>query len=250
MKAPFISSKVTDHICPQKYKARRGATSRAKELYADASATELRRRVSYIPDEAPPKQIEKSPRLFIRGLHGGSIDIDLRQLGIRLSEAAFGHWVADESLKFLHVHRGDIAIIDCTHRILREGHLVLLGFGGREVLRRLRKRHRIWYLETVDGSKQDPVPLTDQPMQGTVVGILRLFTRVKPIRYPCKAVDLGSTADTRSIDLRISDDARESDRKPAASTIRQHSSRRQKGVVLAAEDAAPYHAEPRKMKRP
>lgn len=234
MKKPSSTPEVQDYIGTKVYRAARKTAPLASEFYA-APPRKRHRRISYVPGETPPDKATVPPSLFIRGLLGGSLNLDLRGLNIELSEGAFAHWVADESLSQLHIHRGDIAIVDCAHRISREGNLVLLEEGGREVLRRLRRRHQIWHLETADGSKQDLVPLTTQPLQGTVVGILRLFTKVKPSRYDRGSINLAVPAEAQCRDLCLTRSRRGPEAKAG-----HRSSAKQSAVALAAEQAAAY----------
>ena len=185
MKKRQPAFKVEDQVCPIGYRVQpRSRPPDAKEFYADGQQTTPRRKVSYIPGEPLREEPLELPRLFTRGLHGGSFKMDLLGFGIGLSQAAFAYWVPDESFKDLH--RGDIAIIDPA-RPFRTGDLVLAEIDGQPVLRRLRNRRRVWFLETANGvsgeSGTGTMPLQDRPVQGVVLGILRLFSKVTPVRY-------------------------------------------------------------------
>ena len=109
--------------------------------------------------------------------------MDLAGVGVDLSEAAFAHWIEDESLQRLHIHRGDIAIIDPMAVNLRVGNLILLELDGRPAFRRLSKKGRLWFIRAAGHIRSEAVPLGTHPIYGAVIGITRLFTEVKAVKY-------------------------------------------------------------------
>lgn len=139
------------------------------------------RAVSYLPGGSPRKEPKDIPRLFIRGL-GGSIKMDLGGVGVRPSDAVFAHWVADDSLRPVHIFRGDILLIEPVIRSLQEGHLLLLELDGRTVLRRAVKKKRLWCIESVDDAAATAV-LAGHALQGVVLGVVRLFTDLQPVKF-------------------------------------------------------------------
>lgn len=138
--------------------------------------------VSYLPGGKPREEPTEIPRLFIRGF-GGSIKLDLRGVGVHFSEAMFAHRVADDSLRSIHIFQGDIVLIEPVIRSLREGDLLLLELDGRTVLRRAVKRKRLWCIESADGNPAETMVLADHALQGVVVGVLRLFTELTPVKF-------------------------------------------------------------------
>lgn len=140
------------------------------------------RAVTYILGQRPRKEPAVLPRLFIRG-HGGSIKLDLGGVGMRFSQAAFAHRVADDSLLSLHVCRGDIAVIEPAVRRICDGNLVLLEVEGHSVIRRIQKRKRIRVLSPVDLGSDEVILLAGQAIQGVVIGFLRVFGALRPIKY-------------------------------------------------------------------
>ncbi len=109
--------------------------------------------------------------------------MDLCGVGTRLSPAAFAYHVPDDSLVSVHIHRGDVVLIEPNYRAFRVGNLVLLEIDGQAVLRRLAKINRLWYLSRLDDAGSTPVPLIDQPLQGIAVGFVRLFAPMKPVKF-------------------------------------------------------------------
>ncbi|MBE7158129.1 MAG: hypothetical protein INR62_06790 [Rhodospirillales bacterium] len=122
------------------------------------------------------------PRLFIQG-SGGSIKMDLAGVGVRLSEAVFAHMVADDSLQSIQVCRGDIALIEPVFRRLHVGNLVCLEVDGRPVLYRVRKEGQLWLVGPVSGDPSGSLLLAGQGIQGVVIGFVRLFNTLQPVRY-------------------------------------------------------------------
>ena len=125
MKKARPTSKIEDQVCPTGYhcKLKAGLPS-IKKLFSDPVPDRLKERVSYAHGKLPLAEPVDTPRLFIHGL-GGSIKLDLRGLGVAFSAAAFAHFVADESLISLDIHRGDIALVDPLRPMLRSGNLLL-----------------------------------------------------------------------------------------------------------------------------
>ena len=120
--------------------------------------------------------------MLIRGI-AGSIKIDLGGLGIDLIPGADAVSMPDDSLCQLGIRSGDIAIVQPPTRKLRKGDILAVEFAEGATLRRLIKRGEIWYLEAADGKNKDLIPFHEQPFQGVVVGILRLFSVCSPVRY-------------------------------------------------------------------
>ncbi len=141
------------------------------------------RAVSYIPGEKPRKEPSVLPRLFIRGPNGGSIKLDLGGVGIGFSKAAFAHLVADHSLLSLHVCPGDIALIEPAVRRVHNGNLMLLEINGQPVIRRLRREKRLWMLDLVGRGSDGSIPFAELGIQGVVIGFVRLFNEIRPVRY-------------------------------------------------------------------
>ncbi len=241
MKKPSPATKIEDPICLSGYQAQRGSHEQsAKDLYADPIRSKPRRKISYIPGETPREEPAEIPRLFIRGLAGGSIKMDLRGLNIEISEAAFAHWVADESLKMLHIHRGDIAVIDSMRPVLlEERNLVLVGLDGCEVLRRLARKNRIWFLETADGMAPKPIPLVDQPLYGVVLGTIRLFTKVKARKYRGTDANFAPCRERSSSSMATSQCSGDATIKRTHS-MTHYPKRKQRALILAAEEPPKY----------
>ena len=240
MKKQPPATKIEDQTCPRAYRAQRRSHERsAKDLYSDPTPAKPRRKISYLLGETPREEPAEMPRLFIRGVVGGSIKMDLRGLDIELSEPAFAHWVADESLKHLHIHRGDIAVIDPMRPVLRDRNLVLVDLNGREVLRRLAKKNRVWFLETADGTKPEPVPLLDHPLHGVVLGVLRLFTNARAIKYRGTDANFAPRCERSSSSVPTNTHSREANAKSAHS-MTLYPRRKQRALILAAERPPEY----------
>lgn len=183
MKRPAPLPAVQDQIIPPCEGQNRRA-AKSSPFVTRLSPTLLGRHqpVSYVPSEKPRKEPSALPRLFIRG-HGGSIKLDLCGVGVGLSKAVFAHFVADDSLLSLHVCPGDIALVEPAVRRIHSGNLLLLNLEGRLVIRQLEKQKRFWVLHPVGQSSERPVVLIDQGIQGVVIGFVRLFNKLRPIRY-------------------------------------------------------------------
>lgn len=160
--------------------------------------------------------------------------MDLGGLNIELSETAFGHWVSDESLKALDIHRGDIALVDPARRILEDGNLILVSLDGWEVIKRLREKNHVWYMETANGAAPQSVPLSDSPIQGVVLGVLRLFTNAKAVNFRGTGAEFGPTREQPSSAIRKSTRSRKSDAKP------MRPGRRRRPLILAGEQSSEY----------
>ncbi len=184
MEKRLPTARIQDQVDPAGYCAKRApCPPSVNNLYADPVPSKPRRRINYGFGKAPREEPVEIPRLFIRGL-GGSVKMDLLGIGVKLSEESFMHFIADESLRDLHVHRGDLALIDPIRHTLDVGNLVLLELpGSGAIIRRLSKRNRVWYLSKADNGNPESFPLINQPMQGVVVGFLRLTTKIKPVNY-------------------------------------------------------------------
>ena len=131
------SPRISDQVCSQDYQARRAATEPdAKDVYGDRHPVRSTRKINYVTSEPPRPEPHSTPRLAVRGLIGGSIKIDLLGLNIRVSKGAFSQWIADESLASIHVHQGDLAILDPV-RTPRHSDIVMIFQDGHEVFRRL-----------------------------------------------------------------------------------------------------------------
>lgn len=224
--------------------------SPADGLYIPPSSRGDRRKIYRAPKEASPTALIPPPQLSIRGSGGGSVGIDLRGIGIGLSQTAFGHWVDDESLRMMHIHRGDLAIVDCTDHVLQEGNLILLDLNGRSVLRRLRKRHRIWYLETSDGCQQSSLPLTNQPLHGVVISVIRLFSKAKPVQNGTTGgVKRSLATGKQPRGSRVASYVRDRKGVSKRRTVPSSPSVHRTAVALAAEEAATYRPAPPKKGR-
>ena len=140
------------------------------------------RKVNYVLGEKPPKKPPETPQLFIRGL-GGGIKLDLDGVGIRLTKAAFLHWVPDDSLQLVGIHRGDVVLVEPTVRRMHNGNLVLLTLDGNTPFRRLRKEGRLWWADPVDGKSSEPMLLATCGIQGVAIGVIRLFNELRPQKY-------------------------------------------------------------------
>ncbi len=183
MKKRPPASKVKEQVSAQNYRATPcDKRKSAMTLSADPAPCRSRRKISYIPGGKIREEPADMPRLFVRGF-GGSIKMDLRGVGIGLSEASFAYRVPDENLKDFHIHRGDIAVIDPVRSAFKTGNLILLGIDRREVLGRLEWRHRIWWVQTMDDGLPERIAITNLPLYGVVVGIVRLFTPLTPMAY-------------------------------------------------------------------
>lgn len=220
--------------------ARSARTTQIPEakLYTPPLALKLHRRVSYVPGELPKEESQDAIRLFIRGA-GGSIKMDLRGVGTRLSPVAFAYQVPDDLLADIRIYRDDIIIIEPFYRALHERNLVLLEVDGRSVLKQLTKKKRLWYLNSLGDSGPEPIPLVDRPLQGVVVGLVRLFTSLKPIKFR------GAEACSETSFLRFGKDAEneEKSRKAKAKYKDSEAKRainRRKELALAAEGRRKY----------
>ncbi len=175
--------KVKEQASAQIYRATpRDKRQFGRDLYADPTPRQPKRKISYTPGGKIREEPADMPRLFIRGF-GGSIKMDLLGVGVGLSEASFAYRVPDENLKDFHIHRGDIAVIDPVRSVFKTGNLILLGIDGREVLGRLEWTHRIWWAQTMDDALPERIAITNLPLYGVVVGIIRLFTPLTPVAY-------------------------------------------------------------------
>ncbi len=183
MKKPPSTPVVQDQVSPP-CKSKNHRAAKPPRFITRLAPTLLgkHRPICYISGEKPRKEPTALPRLFIRGL-GGSLKLDLRGVGVGLSNAVFAHFVADDALLPLHVCRGDIALIEPAIRRTHNGNLVLLELDGRPVIRRLRKQKHLWMLNSVDGSSDDSVLPANQGIQGVVIGFVRLFNKLRPVRY-------------------------------------------------------------------
>lgn len=175
--------KLSDYHLTSAYSARRD-----KRLQHDpkpsrpASTNKTRRNSSYIPGESLREEPVELPRLFIRGT-GGSIKMDLGGVGIELPPESFAFTMPDESLGGLHIHAGDIAIIQPLGSKLCEDSLLMVQDGLQQTIRHLVKRGKLWFLETGDGKNTQTWPLLDQSIEGVVLGFVRLFKTIKPVSY-------------------------------------------------------------------
>ena len=184
--------RVADQICPPEYHAKRGVTKLdARVLYGERDPVRPARKISYIAGEPPKQEPLTIPRLCTRGLIGGSFKIDLLGLNIGLSNHAFSQWICDESLAAIHVHRGDIAIID-PMRILKRGDIVMVLEGGREVFRRLIKKRGVWFLMPLDDNISPATLLLRQPIYGVALGFLRLCVAAKAVNYANTEIETGN----------------------------------------------------------
>lgn len=175
--------KVKEQVSAQIYRTTpRDKRKFARDLYTCPAPRRPGRKISYISDGKIREEPADTPRLFIRGF-GGSIKMDLLGVGVDLSEASFAYRVPDENLKDFHIHHGDIAVVDPMRSTFKTGHLILFGLDGREVLGRLEWRHRIWWVQTMDAALPERIAITNQPLYGAVVGIMRLFTPLIPVAY-------------------------------------------------------------------
>ncbi len=177
------SPRIRDQVCSQDYQAKRTATKPdAKVIYGDRHPIRSTRNINYIYGEPPRPEPPTPPRLFVRGCIGGSFKIDLLGLGVRLSPSAFSQWISDESLASIHVHQGDLAIVD-PMRNLKHRDIVMVLQDGHEVFRQLLKSRGIWWLKNLDGADSTAVPLLVLPLYGVVLGFLRLCVTSKAVNY-------------------------------------------------------------------
>lgn len=210
----------------------------ARSLFGDPKRTKQRRKASYIPGTIPLDEPPDIPRLFIRGVLGGSFKMDLLGLDINLSEAAFAHWVTDESLTTLHIHQGDIAIVDPLRETLEVGNLILLDLDGRTVLRLLTRKRGVWFVEAADGTDSDPRPLLDYPLYGVALGILRLFTKVKAVVYRGTNANFKTSFERKPSQVKVKN--RGCDQPAELRPKAFYSKSKKPKFLLAAEKASPH----------
>ena len=206
----------------------------AASLRVDMTSTKPQRPIRDLPGGPIREEPVELPRLFIRGLVGGSFRMDLRGLNIEFSDAAFAYGVADESMRKIHVHRGDIVIIDPLGG-LRPGGLLLLHLDGDDVIRRLARKKGVWFLETADGTASTAEPLRDHMVQGVVLGVIRLFADVKPVRYRGTEANFRPSLERGTAQNKISYCS-----KASAKPQKRKGQTRRRSFVLAAEDKSPY----------
>lgn len=183
MKKHLPASSVQDQVISLSNNNRRAASKPALFVTRPGPTPVGRRRtVSYVPGVVPRKKQPEVPRLFIRNF-GGSIRMDLGGVGVRLSSAVFAHMVADDSLAAIHIYRGDIAVVEPGVRRFHDGNLVMLELDGHAVLRKLKRQKRLWMMDPVDEDPTKSVVLANHGIQGVVLGFVRLFNALRPVRY-------------------------------------------------------------------
>ena len=213
---------------------KRAGQPAAASSHACTTSTKPQRPIRELSGEPIREEPAELPRLFIRGPVGGSFRMDLRGLNIEFSDAAFAYGVADESMREIHVHRGDIAIIDPLGS-LQPGGLLLLHLSGHDVIRRLARKKGVWFLETADGTASTAEPLQDHMAQGVVLGVIRLFADVKPVRYRGTEANFRPSLERGTAQKKISYCST-----PSAKPQKRKGQTRRRSSVLAAEDKSPY----------
>ncbi len=232
---PRVKDQVLTPIYPAKPRAEQNPEP---NFYAAPASCSTRRRISYIPGAVSRKEPVDLPRLFIRGF-GGSIKMDLRGIGVGLSEGSFAFQVPNENLQSLHIHRGDIAVVDPGRPILKTGNLILLGLDGRETLGRVERRHRIWWVKTMDDALPGRIPLTNQPLYGVVVGCVRLFTALTPVSYGGTEANFKPLQERSGKDFEHGRLSRRRDAKPSRSGTR-YAKKKRAPFLLVSESKSPF----------
>ena len=174
---------VNDQVNSTQYHCQRATTKKQtkSEFVPSAESRQCCRLISYIPGVLPKEELEELPRLHIRGM-GGRIKIDLGGLGIRQSSEDFAFEMPDESLSELGIRRGDIAIVQPHGNLLRSGNILAVDVGAHETLRLLTRRGRLWGLKSSRQKDTAWLPIYDLPILGVVVGVLRMFVPIFPVR--------------------------------------------------------------------
>lgn len=183
-----LASIVNDRACPPGYDTASVSRPDVEAIAAGATRKALLPensfyRISYTPGVQPREEPAELPRLFIQGGSSGSIKMDLSGVGQWLCQSAFAFSVPDESLCDLHIHRGDIAIMEPHGTPAKAGDLVLAFDGEKDALRLVTAVDGILWLGAADGINKTRTLFGLFPYQGVAVGIIRLFRDQKPVPY-------------------------------------------------------------------
>ena len=171
-------SRINDQVCPSPFTVKASALATPEPAGPNAFV-----RFSYLPAQPPRVEPAKLPRLFIRGGRGGSVKMDLSGVGIWLQQSAFAFTMPDDSLSGLDIHAGDIAVVEPGVGALKVGGLVLVYDGEKENLRQISSLQGGVRVQTANRKRVRQRSFVTCSLLGEVLGVLRLYRRLKPVPY-------------------------------------------------------------------